>query len=245
MRTIFWAVVNLLQNVYAVLCTSFWIFAALIVRALTGGTRLPLLMAHHCWAPMLMWPGFSRLEVRGLEKVDFSRPHFFACNHQSIVDVPLMYRVLPTPLIFILKEELRRVPILGWYIVAMGMILVPRRERLRSLKNLQRCRQRMEEGTSILMFPEGTRSRDGRVHDFKPGVFVPAIELGAPVVPVAIDGTGAIVPPGKSFRWRPGRMRVTIGEPIPTAGLSREDRRELARRVRERVEALQRARPEG
>ncbi len=229
-----WLLINFLQAVFTVLWSAFWIPAALVVRWVSGDTRIPLAMARRCWAPGLLRAGGMRVEVEGLENADFSRPAFYAANHQSIIDIPVMYYVLPVPLLFILKEALRRVPFLGWYVAAMGMIFIPRRERRRSLENLRHCRRRIADGNSILMFPEGTRSRDGRIGPFKSAIFVPVIDAGVPVVPVALDGPGRIIPPG-GFRARPGKIRVAIGKPIPTDGLERQDRRQLAQRVRRRI----------
>lgn len=234
MPSFLWPFVNLIQAVFTLTWSAAWILAALVARAVTRDTRVPLTMARRLWAPGLLWIGGLRVETRGLERVDFSRPHFFAANHQSIIDILVMFHVLPVPLLFILKEELRRVPFLGWYVSAMGMIFIPRNERRRSLENLDLCRRRIDQGHSILMFPEGTRSRDGRIGPFKPGIFLPAIDTGVPIVPVAIEGAGRIIPPG-GFRVRPGTVHVAFGSPVTTTGIDRADRRALASEVRERM----------
>lgn len=232
-----WLVVNILQAVLTGLWSAGCITAALVARVLSGGTRVPLAMARRLWAPVLIRGAGAQVEVIDLDRVDFSQAHLFAVNHQSIIDIPVLFRVLPVNLRFILKEELRRVPFLGWYTAAMGMIFVDRRERLRSLGHMRQVAELLRDGDSIVYFPEGTRSRDGRIHRFKTGGFLPAIEAGAPVVPVAIVGTGRVLPAG-GFRVRPGVVRVAVGEPIPTRDVGPEDRRELADRVRERVMAL-------
>ena len=116
------------------------------------------------------------------------------------------------PLHFIVKEELRRVPFLGWYIAAMGMIFVDRVARGRAYESVRRAADLIREGRSVVSFPEGTRSRDDSVKPFKPGVFVAAIEAGVPVVPVAILGTGAVLPPG-GFRGRAGSDSRDPGRP--------------------------------
>lgn len=229
-----WAVVNVVQALYTCLWTAFWIVAALAVRVVTRDVRAPLAMARRFWAPGLLRGGGMRLEVEGLDHLDFSKGHFFAANHRSIADVLVLFRVLPVPLLFLLKEELRRVPLLGAYAAAMGMIFIPRGERRRSLASLEICRRRLAAGMSIAMFPEGTRSRDGRIAAFKPATFLPAIDAGVPVVPVALEGTGSILPPG-GFRVRPGTIRVIVGHPVPTTGLERGDRRRLAEEVRRRI----------
>lgn len=238
MPSFLWTLINAVQAISTGLWSAFWIGAALVVRWVSGGSVLPLTMARRCWAPGLLRIGQVRVEVEGLENVDFSRPHVFAANHQSIIDVLALYYALPTPLIFVLKEELRRVPFLGWYASAMGMLFVRRGER-QALKTLAKSGERIADGKSILTFPEGTRSRDGKLAAFKPGAFLPAIDFGVPVVAVALDGSEKIIPPG-TFRVRPGTVRVAVGEPILTAGLGRGDRRALAEQVRDRVSELRR-----
>ena len=124
----------------------------------------------------------------------------------------------------------------------MGMIFIRREERRRSLESLGQCAERIADGKSILIFPEGTRSRDGRIGSFKPGIFIPTIDTGVPVIPIVIEGTDRILPPG-GFRARPGKIRVAIGRPIPTAGLERRDRRTLARQVRQQMVPATSGRP--
>ncbi len=230
-------VINLLLAIYVLLWTTFWIVTALVARVVTRNTTLPLAMARRFWAPGLLRAGGLRVEVEGLENVDFSRPQVFAANHQSMLDAVVLCQTLPVPLLFIVKAELRRVPLLGAYLSAMGMIFIRRRQQRRSLAAMQTCRRRLAEGRSILIFPEGTRGKDGITGPFKPGAFVPLIDAGAPVVPVAIDGTARILPAG-GFRVRPGRIRLAVGRPIATADLKRRDRRDLARQVRDEVVSL-------
>ncbi len=228
---------NLVYAIYTALWSAFWITAALLARLVTRDTGASLAMARRFWAPGLLRAGGMRVEVSGLENLDLQQPYFFAANHQSLLDAVVLYDALPVPLLFIVKEELRRVPLLGWYMSAMGMIYIRRRQRRQSLVAMQLCARRIAEGRSILIFPEGTRSKDGKLGPFKPGAFVAPIDAGAPVVPVAIDGTARILPAG-GFRVRPGRIRLAVGRPIATAGLERRDRRDLAGQVREQIVEL-------
>jgi len=239
MLNVLWFVINVAQATFTLGWSAFWILAALFVRVVRRDAVPSLRMARRCWAPGLVWGGRIRFEVEGLGKVDFSRPHFFVANHQSIIDVLALYYVLPVPLVFVLKEELRRVPFLGWYAAAMGMLFVRRDSRAGSLETLRRSGELITGGKSILTFPEGTRSRDGTLGTFKPGAFLSAIDFGVPVVPVALCGPEKIIPPG-TFRARPGTIRVAVGSPIPTEGLCRDDRRLLARQAREQMLALRR-----
>lgn len=237
-----WAALNALQLVFTLGWSAGCITLALLVRTLTGSTRLPLAMARRLWAPGLLLGAGARLSV-DLGGLPFDRPYFFVANHASIIDVPALFRALPTALRFVVKRELGRVPFLGWYISAMGMIFVDRGARSEAIASVRQASTLARDGRSVLSFPEGTRSRDGRVGTFKSGVFLAAIEAGVPVVPVAVTGAGAVLPPS-GFRVRPGTIRVAVGRPIETAGRSKEDRGRLAQEARAAVVAL-RARLEG
>jgi 1-acyl-sn-glycerol-3-phosphate acyltransferase len=231
-----WAVLNTLQAIHAVVWTALWVSVALLVSALTWRRGPALALARWVWAPGLLAVAV-RLEVVGRERVDFSRPHLFVANHQSWIDIPSLFAALPVPLLFMAKRELARVPFLGWYIRAMGMVFVERSAKAAGAASVGQAAERLRHGWSVLSFPEGTRSRDGRVHSFKSAGFAAAIEAGVPVVPIALEGAGRIIPPG-GFRVRPGRVRVLIGEPIPTTGLTRDDRAALAHRAEAAVAEL-------
>ncbi len=229
-----WLPFNLIQGLFTLTWTALLISAALVILLLTGSRRIPLAMARRLWAPGLLWGAGARLEVTGLDNVDWSRPHIFAANHQSMIDICALFRALPVPLHFIVKQELSRVPFLGSYIAAMGMIYVDRAARGKAYESIRRAATLIREGRSVVSFPEGTRTADGSVKPFKHGVFVAAIEAGVPVVPIALRGTGDVLPP-RGFKVRPGRVLVKIGTPIPTTGLAQQDRGEFATAVRARV----------
>ena len=237
-----WAACNALQLAYTIAWTAGCIVLALIVKAAGGGrTHLPLRMAARLWAPGLLHGAGARLRVEGHARVDFARPHVFVANHQSIIDVCALFRALPVPLRFVLKQELAGVPFIGWYARAMGMVFI-RRSRVReSSRRLHDAGALLRAGASLCAFPEGTRSRDGRVAAFKGGAFQLAIESGAPVVPIAIEGSGNVLP-ASGFRVRPGTITLRIGTPIPVAGLHPHDRQALARRAHDAVVALSQGR---
>lgn len=230
-----WAVLNVLQLIYTIGWTAACICAALLVR-LAGGdrTNLPLRMASRLWAPGLLHGAMARLRVEGLERVDWSRPHVFVANHQSIIDVCALFRALPVPLRFVLKQELASVPFIGWYARAMSMVFIERGRAHSAARSLQAAAQLLEHGANLCAFPEGTRSRGGELRPFKGGVFQAAIIAQVPVVPVMIEGSGAVLPPS-GFRVRPGTIRVRIGEPISTLGLQAHDRQQLAQRAHDAV----------
>jgi 1-acyl-sn-glycerol-3-phosphate acyltransferase len=234
-----WWPVNAIQLGVTLLWTAGGISLALLVHLVTGRERIPLRMAAWFWAPGLLLGAGARLEIDGAEKVDFSRPHLFVANHQSMIDICALFMAVPVPLRFMLKASLGKVPFLGWYTKAMGMILLRRGDSVGVIKQLERAAELLREGHSLVAFPEGTRGRDGRVRPFKAGAFRAAIGAGVPVVPVAIEGSGQVMPPG-GFAIRPGRIRLVFGPPIPTEGVRLSDRRQLADHAYAAVSALKR-----
>jgi len=132
------------------------------------------------------------------------------------------------------KSELQKIPLLSHYISAMGMVFVDRRDRLRSLRRMTEASRLLKEGAHFLSFPEGSRSRDGNLQRFKSGAFIPAIEAGSDVVPVAVVGAGALLPRG-TLRLRPGVIRVIVGQPVSTEGLTISERHRLADKIQGQV----------
>ena len=236
-----WAVRSAAVAVAVGLWSALWITLGLLVRLLTGGPRATLWMARHCWAPFLVWLSGASVEVRGACTGGLLSRRLegalVVMNHQSLFDIVIATRYLPAPVRFVAKRELRRVPFLGWHMAAVGMVFIERRASAGALERLGGAAEILAEGGTLVGFPEGTRSRDGRVAPFKTGVFLPALEAEAPVVPAAISGTGRILPPD-GFRPRPGPVRLAVGPPIETRGLGVAGRKRLAAEARERVVEL-------
>ncbi len=232
-----WPLINVLQMALAGVWTASCITVALIASAVRGRPDPGLALARRVWAPGCLRIGGARLQVEGRERIESSQTCFFAANHQSWIDIPVLFAALPLPMLFLAKRELARVPFMGRYIEKMGMVFVDRADRRQAVRTVGHAAARLREGRSILSFPEGTRSRDGRIQRFKTATFAAAVEAGVPVVPVALAGAVHVLPRGP-LRIRPGLIRVRIGEPIPTAGLTRGDRAELADRVQREVERL-------
>ncbi|MCH9648309.1 MAG: 1-acyl-sn-glycerol-3-phosphate acyltransferase [Deltaproteobacteria bacterium] len=232
-----WFLINTAQAVVGVTLSAFGILVALLARLVTGSPDVGLWMARRLWAPFLFFGAGARLQVEGLERVDFSKPHLFVVNHQSQIDIAALFYGLPVGLRFLVKDELRQVPFLGWFISAMGMIYIDRRERLKALRQMRRMAGLFDQGQSLVSFPEGSRSIDGSVRTFKNGVFISAIEAGVEVVPMAIEGADRVLPRG-GFQVRPGVIRMAIGTPVATRGLVLSDRRRLARQLEGEVRQM-------
>jgi 1-acyl-sn-glycerol-3-phosphate acyltransferase len=228
---------NVLQAAGTIVWGAFWISVALVARFLTGSRRASLWLARRVWAPGQVAIGLSRVEVAGRERISPGRAYLVVANHQSWLDIPTLFVAFPGPLHFLAKKELARVPFLGWYIEAMGMVFVDRADRRRAVESVDRAGELLASGASLASFPEGTRSLPGTLAPFRAGGFGAAIAAGAELLPVAIDGAGKVLP-RDGFAVRPGVVRVTIGEPISTAGMTHDERGELARRAEGAIATL-------
>jgi 1-acyl-sn-glycerol-3-phosphate acyltransferase len=173
-----------------------------------------------------------RLEVAGLERVDPRASFVFMANHLSFLDGPIMGTVVRRPVRIILKKSIFRVPVLGTSMRFVGFVPVDRKGTKGGQKSLRRAARLMrEKGYSFLLFPEGTRSRDGKIGRFRRGGFFLALESGAPIVPVTIGGTFELMPRGQWFARR-GTARIVFHEPVPVGEYSAATMDALMERVR-------------
>lgn len=229
MKTAGYWVLNMAQALFLGLWSALWITIAAFVSLFDR--ELPLVLARRAWAPGLIWA--SLVEVRLVESatLDPSTAYVFVMNHQSMFDIAVAFRVIPRNLRFVAKRVLRLVPFLGFYMWRTGMVFVDRRNPGQAYERLDEAVARLRQGACFIAYPEGTRSTDGCIKPFKRGPFLTALRAGAPIVPVAIEGSSQVLPRG-GFRLRPGVVRVRIGEPIPTAGAPEERVRDLVQAVR-------------
>jgi 1-acyl-sn-glycerol-3-phosphate acyltransferase len=204
----------------------------LIYSALSGNAD-PLYKIGMWGARTALWLAGVRLEVHGLERIPHHQAVVFMANHQSNCDPPALLVVLP-PVLVMVKKEFFRVPIIGRAMVACGFIRVDRRNREQALQAVEKGVLALKAGKSFLVYPEGTRSPDGRLQSLKKGVFVMAIKAGAPIVPISVSGSNKIMPKGK-FVMRPGRFRITIHECVRTEGLTLEELEMIVDRVRQAI----------
>jgi 1-acyl-sn-glycerol-3-phosphate acyltransferase len=192
--------------------------------------------AHWCartWSRLILVTTGVRVNVEGLDRLVPGRTYVFVSNHQSIYDIPILFWSLPYQLRIIAKASLGRFPFLGWHLRRTGHMLVDRARPNRSAI-FSWGESLTSNGLSLIVFPEGTRSRDGRVGAFKGGSFLLALEAGLPVVPLSVVGSRHVMLKGRLATY-PGDVRLVVHEPIDTAALSRSDRREFAARVREMI----------
>lgn len=193
---------------------------------------------HRSWARFLFRVAGIEVRVEGLDHLRPGQPCILAANHQSTFDIWALMGALPLSLRFVAKGELGRIPLFGRACRAAGHVFIDRRDRARAIETIREAGERMRrEGLSLVLFPEGTRSRDGRLQPFKRGTFVLAIETAVPLVPVAIRGGGGVLPPGA---WRPrgGTIVVRCGRPIPLEARTAEDRDEVLHATRAAIAAM-------
>jgi 1-acyl-sn-glycerol-3-phosphate acyltransferase len=186
------------------------------------------------WARAILATAGVKLDVRSRAHLDPKRPYVFMANHLSTVDIWAVLVAVPVPFSFIAKSQLGRIPLFGWAMRAGRFIFIDRKNPSLARKSIDEAARRIRGGQSVLIYPEGTRSRDGHLAPFKQGGFHLAIDSGADVVPVAIRGSREVMPRGTPL-IRAGDVSIEIAEPISTAGLGSADREQLVERVRGRI----------
>lgn len=176
------------------------------------------------------------LELSGMELVDKSTPYVFMSNHLSLIDGPLLFMLIPQPIRVILKKEVFRIPIISQGMNLVGFIPVDRKGLKGGKKAIDRATSMIKEkGFSFLIFPEGTRSLDGRLQPFKRGGFFLAVRGQVPVVPISISGTYELLPKG-SFFAKKGRVRIVFHPAVPVQPSDHEDIPKLMKKVRNIIE---------
>jgi 1-acyl-sn-glycerol-3-phosphate acyltransferase len=189
------------------------------------------------WSQLIMKIVCSPVKVTGLEKIDRSKPHVFAVNHASAIDIPVLYVYLPFQFRIVFKRELLSYPIVGWHLRRSGQICIDQQNPARSIGSIRSALKGLKSGMPLVIFPEGGRTPDGDLKPFLPGAFFLAIKAQVDVVPVALVGTYELLPMDTfHIKCRPLEMR--IGEPISTAGLKAHDQEALSAKVHKAVQEL-------
>ncbi len=191
----------------------------------------PLHKIARFWGRSILVVSRIKVTVEGLSGIDPQRPYIFMSNHQSNFDIPVLLGHLAVQFRWLAKVELFKIPIFGHAMRKAGYINIDRNNRKSAIKSLEVAAEKIKNGVSVLIFPEGTRTQDGKIRRFKKGGFVMAIDSGVPIVPVVISGAHAIMAKGK-FRVNPGQIRMLIHEPIDTSTYTRETKEALMEHVR-------------
>jgi len=195
------------------------------------------------WSKMILKTIGVPLVVRGMEKIDTARPHMYALNHLSALDIPAVYVGMPCHFRIMAKEELFRYPFMGWHLRRSGQVSIERENAISSMRSLNRAAAILKGGQPLVVFPEGGRSATGQMKPFLPGVFYVAIKAGVEVVPMALVGTYEVLPM-ETFHIMPRPIELLVGEPISTAGYGLREKDKLAAKVQKAVEDLYYSRAE-
>jgi|CXWL01.1.fsa_nt_gi 1-acyl-sn-glycerol-3-phosphate acyltransferase len=198
---------------FLALTTVLWGFLSVVVSLVSQRA------AFHCgeiWAACLAWVSFVRVDVTGREHARADQSYIMVCNHQGAFDILALYGFLRRQFRWVIKQELRKVPFLGWGCAAIGHIFVDRSNPKRALASLEAAKPRLVGGVSALFFPEGTRSLDHRPGPFKKGAFQMARQIDLPVLPITVSGSWRILPKA-TLLPRPGVISVRIHPPISPA----------------------------
>jgi len=223
---------SVLFYVMLIVSTFFVGIAAMLVYFATHRRE----WAHLCarfWGKINLWAAGVTVYVAGVENIQPERAYIFAANHQSWFDIFAVLAKLPTQFRWLAKHELFRIPILGQAMTATGYIPIDRSDRRKAFESLRQAAMQAKRGTSIVIFPEGTRSPDGVLQEFKKGGFILALESQQPMVPISISGSHRILPKRGEWLIQPGIIDITICKPIPTADFTMADRNTLMSLVRQ------------
>ncbi len=165
------------------------------------------------FSKVILFVSGIKLKVNGLEKIDRDKSYVFVSNHASYFDIPILMQAIPNNVRFIYKKSMSKIPIFGWGMYLGQYVPIDRENGREALKALRNAAEKIKKGISIVIFPEGTRSADGEIKDFKKGVFVLADEAKEDIVPVLIKGSFNIMQKGK-FKIKSASVNVTFFEPI-------------------------------
>jgi len=189
---------------------------------------------HACartWSWLILKTGGIRVRVEGLEHVNPDATAIYCVNHQSAMDIPVLFVSLPVQFRFVAKRSLFNMPFVGWHLRRSGHIPVDRDRPREAMKSMKKVAQEIREGKSVLLFPEGHRSRNGQLLPFKAGSFYIAILSGVLIVPITINGTSRVLKPD-TYHVRAGQTEMIVHPAISTAGLNVKDAEKLSDQVK-------------
>lgn len=222
-------VLYLFLGLYIALLAPF----ALLWVLITGNPHLIFVLGRFC-IRATGWIGGVRVVCEGREKILAGNTYVFLSNHLANLDGPVLCHVIPRDCRALIKQEMMRIPILSIVLRMAQFVPIERSNPKKAQMGIELGATFLRNGISFFAFPEGTRSRDGRLGDFKKGVFIMAIKAGTPVIPVTILGSNKIQRPGQ-YGMQPGIIQVVFHDPISTEGMEQEDRNRLIELTRNAI----------
>ena len=236
------AIINYIRSIFVLLFVVPWVtiitaFWVIIGRLLFRRSTSEVKAAPRWWSRMITRVSGVTVQVEGMENLEVGKPYIFAANHQSQFDIFALDGYLLVDFRWLAKKELLRIPLVGHAMKLSGTVFIDRSRGRQAMKSLTEAAKRIADGTSVVVFPEGTRSVDGRLQPFKSGAMYLAIKSGVDIVPMSISGGFEILPKG-NFLARPGQLRIRIGEPIASSDYNQKQKQELADVLHEKVADL-------
>jgi len=219
-----------------------WLYTAVmgllaIPASLLGDRERILHRFAAAWSWLIMGTIFSPVKVTGLDKINTSKPHVYAVNHASALDIPVLYVYLPFQFRIMFKKELLSYPVVGWHLKRSGQVCIDQQNPAAAISSVRSALKGLKGGMPLVVFPEGGRTPDGEIKPFMPGAFFLAIKAQVDVVPVALVGTYELLPMN-TYHITCRVLEMRVGEPISTQGLKGHDMEALSAKVQKAVEGL-------
>lgn len=224
-----WYVINVVQIVLLIVLVIICACLGLISRLFISTKKANKFIGHYLFSPAVLAVCLIRWKVSGKENIP-NYPAIYISNHTSLLDIPILFAAINQPLFYVAKMELKRVPFLGQYMQAMGMIFIDRSNREQAMLSMRSAIQDIAKGKSIVVFPEGTRSKTGELQPFKRGAFVIACEGEIPIVPVVIRGGSRALKSG-SFTLRPAKIEIEVCPVVQASNFKNLDQDALAKEM--------------
>ena len=221
-------------NAFIAIHTVIFCLLAILLSLFDKSGKLNRFYVHIPWSRAILRVCGIKVRVKGKKNVRDDVPTVFMCNHQSYFDIFALLGYLPADFKFIMKEELMKIPLLGLAMKRAGHIGIKRENAREAIRSMDKVAERIRSGTSVVVFPEGTRSMDGRLQPLKKGGFHMALKSGCDIVPVAISNSCRIVTKG-SLKINKGSFDIHFGKPISIKDYGRNNMAELMERVREAI----------
>lgn len=220
---------------WLVIITILAVLGVCVLRWVVGSKRAGRIIVAR-WARLVAWPLPLRVNVSGHENIDPDQAYVVVANHLSMLDILAIFGWSGLDLRWVMKREIRRLPLIGWGCWVLGYVFVDRSNREAAIQAINKAAGKLEPGEGMMFFPEGTRSKTGELLPFKMGAFKTAISQQMPVLPISVHGTHALMPSG-TLLPKPGGAAIRIHPAISTVGMRKSDAAVAAQQAREAIHA--------
>lgn len=232
------SVLNILRITFILLWTAFCGILGILLMILTWHSGWIIkFLGNILWGPLVCAVCGIKLKVSGIENIEKKRGNIYVANHSSLLDITVLVTAIPLPLYFVAKNELKKVPVLGQYMQMLGHIFVDRKNKDKSMQSMRDAAAKINQGKNVITFPEGTRSKTGRIQPFKKGTFVIAKEGNIDIIPIGISGAFDVLPSGRT-EIKPGKVHLNIGPKMDGKQFANMTVEEIAAEAQRRVEQL-------